>query len=111
MTKTLKLSKPLKQPSEGGTKEIPEISFRRPTYADMKECGGEPFHHAISGAAGDLLLVVVRDDVVEKYIERLSGIAPEILLQMDIDDTLKARDIVTGFFKRTPPDGTNKPSA
>lgn len=108
MPKTLKLSHPL----TGHEGEIKEITFREPTFADMRKHGLEIVAYARGGADGSLLIAGEKDDVIATYIEVLAqGVAPEILGQMSAEDSLKAKDIVTGFFNRAPAAGTNKPSA
>lgn len=108
MTKTLQLAKPLK----GHEGEIRSITFREPTFTDMKKYGFEPVAYARGGADGSLLLVSEKDDVIANYIETLAvHVPPEILAQMSGEDALKAKDIVTSFFQRAPAAGVSKQPA
>ncbi len=87
----------LLEPIRGHTGEIAELVLRSPKYSDIMLLG-EPTTYARS--EGGMIYTAERDGVIQSYIERLL-IEPKdtgLLGQLSLADTLKLKDVVTGFF-------------
>jgi hypothetical protein len=73
---------------------ISEIVLRRPTYRDFMDLGDPKTFIVIEGGwvpQHDLQLI-------ERYVERLSGIQSLLLVQCDYTDGIALRDAVLSFF-------------
>jgi hypothetical protein len=77
--------------------EVTELVLRSPKYSDVMLLG-EPTTYARS--EGGMIFTSERDGVIQSYIERLI-VEPKdtgLLGQLSLADTLKLKDVVTGFF-------------
>ncbi len=87
----------LLEPIRDHAGEVKELVLRAPKFSDIMALG-EPTTYARS--EGGMICTAERDGVVENYIRRLM-VEPKdtgLLAQLSIADTLKLKDVVTGFF-------------
>ena len=104
MPKVVKLTEPL----DIGGERIAQIALREPKFGDYLDIGMP------------VTYIVVKDGgfeqetpgVIRDWIERLYDGDPNVLLKLNLRDTLALRDAVVDFFReaRTPPESPN-PSA
>ncbi|MCW5693086.1 MAG: phage tail assembly protein [Pseudolabrys sp.] len=94
----IKLIESIKIHGDGGAKDCDTVVLRAPKYGDVFALG-EPQAYAIDPNSG-LMLTTNRDDVIEKYLQRLcvTPADPALLNQCGLADSLALRDAVLRFF-------------
>jgi hypothetical protein len=85
---------PLVRPIKGHEGDISSITLKPPGYRDFMELG-DPTAIIVTPQVG-----FPQDDMaaIRGYVERLANVAPPLLVQCSLPDSLALRDAVKGFF-------------
>lgn len=91
--KTVTLSEPL---SGIGGKKIAALNLREPRYADFMELDMPTVWVAVANGGG---FQQESPSALRAWVERLVDCDPNLLVQLNLRDTLDLRDAVLGFFQ------------